>query len=435
LELIDQCRKFIAIDSSPSGGSRDAAEFLRELCESLGLTVEFQEFTVQGEVSFNVIASLPGKELKPTLMLQGHLDTVEPGAYGLWASTGQNPFEAVVKDEKMFGLGISNGKADLLAKLYALSEYVGTPSMKSACLVATAGGTNGMGGAVQFVKRYRPKPQYALVGKPTGLSLLDSGRGIVDVEINIPLSDLEKRLRNEHDLSEDSSTQSKILTGQQPIGALFDYLEQLPNNILVLALDGGADSARPSNQAYLEFDMSEDVADGVISKVKKVKEVADSLKQEFAKYPEEKSGAVTTLHVSSIKLAGNDHVVIKGMCRLVAAVPNEVAEGWMDTLREVCGSLGAEFRMTAFKRPFLANRKTDFYQFVSEAVEEHSFERFCSEPTASEANIFQRFGIESVIFGPGKPVESGQVVDESIDLSDIEAAKDFYSSVLRRWLA
>ncbi len=58
---------------------------------------------------FNIIAS---KGVNPTVLVAGHLDTVQPRA-----SWNSNPFEPVVKGDRLYGLGAADMKGSLAAFL------------------------------------------------------------------------------------------------------------------------------------------------------------------------------------------------------------------------------------------------------------------------------------------------------------------------------
>ncbi|HEX4924713.1 MAG TPA: M20/M25/M40 family metallo-hydrolase, partial [Bdellovibrionales bacterium] len=137
----------ISIDSSPHNGTAQAAAFAGELCRQFGLHVELQEGVVRGVNQANLIArpqeGRPGEEV----LLQSHLDTVDPGSYSLWTETDRNPFNATIKGGKIYGLGAADVKLDFLCKLYAIKGLGKRAWRTPFVLVGTYGEEIGMWGA------------------------------------------------------------------------------------------------------------------------------------------------------------------------------------------------------------------------------------------------------------------------------------------------
>ena len=112
---------------------------------------------------------------KPTLLLNSHHDTVKPNkAYTL------NPFEPVVKDEKLYGLG-SNDAGGCLVSLIAtfLHYYHRSDLQYNLVLAATAeeeiSGHNG----VEILLSRLPKIDCGIVGEPTLLQMAVAEKGLL----------------------------------------------------------------------------------------------------------------------------------------------------------------------------------------------------------------------------------------------------------------
>jgi len=112
---------------------------------------------------------------KPTLLLNSHHDTVKPNkAYTL------NPFEPIVKDEKLYGLG-SNDAGGCLVSLIAtfLHYYHRSDLQYNLVLAATAeeeiSGHNG----VEILLSRLPKIDCGIVGEPTLLQMAVAEKGLL----------------------------------------------------------------------------------------------------------------------------------------------------------------------------------------------------------------------------------------------------------------
>jgi len=108
--------KMVAIPSV-TGEEKELAEFLLEELGKLGFKTGFQEVE---NGRGNVYGIHEFGEEGPTLMFNGHLDTVPP--VGGWETS---PFNPVIKDGRLYGLGacdMKGGLASIFAALKALVE-------------------------------------------------------------------------------------------------------------------------------------------------------------------------------------------------------------------------------------------------------------------------------------------------------------------------
>jgi succinyl-diaminopimelate desuccinylase len=94
-------------------GEEAAARWVEARCRDLGLETHF-EWAAPGRP--NVIA-LFGAGAGRTLMFEGHTDVVTEGDPALWRDP---PFEAVIRDGRLYGRGANDMKAGLVCALAAL---------------------------------------------------------------------------------------------------------------------------------------------------------------------------------------------------------------------------------------------------------------------------------------------------------------------------
>ena len=105
--------------NSVSGNEKALAEYLARSLESLGLDVSFSYYDT-GENSPSIFTVLKGHEPGPTLLLTGHMDTVE-------VAKGWNtdPFSPTIDGDKVYGLGacdMKGGIASILEVLHIIIE-------------------------------------------------------------------------------------------------------------------------------------------------------------------------------------------------------------------------------------------------------------------------------------------------------------------------
>lgn len=110
---------------------------------------------------------------KPTILLNSHHDTVKPAmAYT------NNPFEPIVKDGKLFGLG-SNDAGGALTSLIAtfLYFYKRRDLPFNICLAATAEEENSGERGIKSILNELLPLSFAIVGEPTNMQMAIAERG------------------------------------------------------------------------------------------------------------------------------------------------------------------------------------------------------------------------------------------------------------------
>ncbi|WMI69554.1 M20 family metallo-hydrolase [Mangrovimonas sp. YM274] len=114
-------------------------------------------------------------ESKPTLLLNSHHDTVKPNN-----GYTKNPFEAIVEDGKLFGLGSNDAGGCLVSLLATFTYFYAKEDLKyNLVIVASAeeesSGPNGLNSMLEFI----PEVDVAIVGEPTLMNLAIAEKGLV----------------------------------------------------------------------------------------------------------------------------------------------------------------------------------------------------------------------------------------------------------------
>ncbi|KGL60754.1 M20 family metallo-hydrolase [Polaribacter sp. Hel1_33_49] len=114
-------------------------------------------------------------ESKPTLLLNSHHDTVRPNS-----KYTNDPFEAFVKDGKLFGLGSNDAGGCLVSLMATFTKFYDDENLKyNLVIVASAeeenSGQNGLNSMLPII----PHIDVAIIGEPTLMNLAVAEKGLV----------------------------------------------------------------------------------------------------------------------------------------------------------------------------------------------------------------------------------------------------------------
>jgi len=116
---------------------------------------------------------------KPTLLLNSHHDTVKPNQ-----GYTNNPFEAIVKDGKLFGLG-SNDAGGCLVSLIATFTYFYSNKTLPYNIVMVASAEEESSGkqGLNSVLKHLPELDCAIIGEPTLMQLAVAEKGLLVLDV------------------------------------------------------------------------------------------------------------------------------------------------------------------------------------------------------------------------------------------------------------
>lgn len=121
-------------------------------------------------------------ETKPTLLLNSHHDTVKPNqGYTL------DPFQAIEKDGKLFGLGSNDAGGCLVSLLATFVHFYAIENLShNIVMVASAEEESSGANGLNSVLKRLPKLDCAIVGEPTEMQLAIAEKGllVLDVIVN-----------------------------------------------------------------------------------------------------------------------------------------------------------------------------------------------------------------------------------------------------------
>lgn len=153
---------------APGGaGEGRIAEVAAELLRAWGLEPEIRE-VAPGRM--NVVATLEGEG--PTLLLNGHLDTV--GVEGMTV----DPFGAVLEGDRLVGRGSCDMKGGVASLLAATARLAASGPRPRVVVALTADEEHASVGMASFVET-APDADFAVVCEPTSLRVMPAHKGFV----------------------------------------------------------------------------------------------------------------------------------------------------------------------------------------------------------------------------------------------------------------
>ncbi|MCD6503956.1 M20 family metallopeptidase [Candidatus Bathyarchaeota archaeon] len=178
-EIIELTRRLVRIPSeNPPGGEGEIAEFIAEKLKDLGLTVRVYEFK-PGRPS--VVGLLSGVKEKPTLMFNGHIDTVPVGDKDLWSV---DPFEGVLRDGRIYGRGAADMKGALAAMIASVKAIVESEvRLRGRVILTFVADEEVTGYGTRDLIRRGYRADFAIVGEPNELNVQTAHKGVLWLKV------------------------------------------------------------------------------------------------------------------------------------------------------------------------------------------------------------------------------------------------------------
>ena len=154
----------------PSGGEARVAERIGELCRAIGCEVTFEE-VLPGRP--NVIASLDRDDAYPTLVIEGHTDTVAA------------PLELLtprIDGGRLVGRGACDTKGGIAAAMHALERLTAIDVRLNVRFVATVDEEVAFRGVTHYLLHH-PRADAAIVIEPTSLVPVVAHGGVIRGEL------------------------------------------------------------------------------------------------------------------------------------------------------------------------------------------------------------------------------------------------------------
>lgn len=165
-EAVDLLKRMISIPSF-SREESPVADLLTDYIISKGFSCERKGNNIW-------IKSPDFSELKPTILLNSHIDTVKPGSGWI-----RDPFTPNEEGDLLFGLGSNDAGASIVSLLHAFFLLVQKKQDYNLIFLASCeeeiSGKNGVETALQSLTT----PVFAIVGEPTGMQPAIAEKGLM----------------------------------------------------------------------------------------------------------------------------------------------------------------------------------------------------------------------------------------------------------------
>ncbi len=199
--LLDRLDELIALDTS-GGNESPAQEWMADLMAASGMEVDRWELdmeTLRRDPSYSEELARDGglgvvgrfgagtfqrPGAGPTLVLNGHVDVVPAGEPRLWSVP---PFQATVRDGRVYGRGSADMKGGLLCGLFAIRALrdAGVEIPGAVLLQSVIGEEDGGLGTLAAVRRGHTGDA-AIVLEPTRLILAPAQAGAFNFRVTVP---------------------------------------------------------------------------------------------------------------------------------------------------------------------------------------------------------------------------------------------------------
>ncbi|MEJ2543268.1 MAG: M20 family metallo-hydrolase [Calditrichaceae bacterium] len=152
-----------------------------EAAELIGRFLTIKEIPFERKINNIWLKNAYFDENKPTLLLNSHIDTVKPNAG--WQG---NPFEAVEKDGKLFGLGSNDAGASVVSLLSAFVYLKDWQDLShNVIFAATAEEESSGAKGITAILGELGKIDLAIVGEPTGMDMAVAEKGLIVIDCEV----------------------------------------------------------------------------------------------------------------------------------------------------------------------------------------------------------------------------------------------------------
>ncbi len=174
-ELVALCQNLVRIPSL-SGQEGEVATFIKKTMEGLG----YDEVHIDGYGS--VLGVLNGSKAGKSVLLDGHIDTVDISDAGRWTHP---PFSGEISDGKIYGRGTSDMKGSVAAMILASAWYAQDTrkEFSGKIYVSCTVHEECFEGVSSRKMTHKASPDYVIIGEATTTTLKIGQRGRAEITV------------------------------------------------------------------------------------------------------------------------------------------------------------------------------------------------------------------------------------------------------------
>ena len=301
-----------------------------------------------------------------------------------------------------------------------------------------------MWGAKNLLLEKKISAKRALLGEPSEMKIIYASNGLAVLSISIPYSPDEKSHRQDHQNGEGTSSHSKIFRGKaahsstpqlgdNAISKLIQYLDQLPEGLTLLTVDGGISHNTVPDQALLEVELGKSFKESVALKLVRIVREMENISTEFMKYPSpDFEPSCPTLNIGTVRTS-EEGVELTASIRITPSVPREVMTSWLNRLKNFCGTLGAQVSIADYKSPSMTSLESPLIKACFEQIKlDGRMPMVATKSASNESSIYSSRGIECVVMGPGRSTGNSHCPNEQNSIEELEFATRFYKGIVER---
>ncbi len=175
--LFDFVQRLVRTPSLP-GDEKAVADLVLDEMERLGFD------DVQRDEAGNVFGTA-GTAEGPLLLLDSHLDTVEPANPRAWTV---DPWSGIVRDGRLYGLGSCDMKSGLAATVYGIAHLMrsGIPLRGRAMVAAVVLEEPAEGTGTRLLFELNAlRPDWVVIAEPSALNVIRAQRGHLEMTLDV----------------------------------------------------------------------------------------------------------------------------------------------------------------------------------------------------------------------------------------------------------
>ena len=480
MELIDLCKKIIGINSvSVPEGTKELVQFLSPLLEKLGFQIQTQEVLVHGHPNLNLLAKLGPHRNCAELLVNVHLDTVSPGPPKAWNVCGENPFQATIKNDFLYGLGSADTKLAMACLLLGV-ENVLNHSSKSPSnwrhplwILGTAGEEHGLIGADHALKENFVKANYVFDSEPSELNIVWAHKGFCMSKIHFYYKKtLEKLTPSSYwkfsFLGEPAHSSTPHL-GQNAIHLAIQFLENhLKNNFnsfLPFSLKGGqAPNVIPGRAIMMALGKC-DLTNfqKTLPPFVQLEEIKDLTKKPFLSFPLEifivltkfyneiqnwfqqwkkhthgsfdPPYTTTSTNIIEVQSKSIPHLVLSQDLRFIEKGEGELFIDRMKTLSEGLmkqyQNIQIDIQLDRLNNPLHGDPHHPFIEKTQKILQNIGLPgELKTKAGCTEGALFSSYGMPTLVIGPGKADNNIHKPNEKVAIKQLKDASRFYAKAI-----